>query len=117
MYSVVKTNQNVKIGDVVSFNPTSQSFEIASTHSTLIGVANSDADTIEGQEGFYASVVFAGVCFAKASREIAREGGLLEVENGKVYIDNTQSGCGIISPTPYNQATKQADDLVLIHLR
>lgn len=117
MYSVVKTSDNIRIGDVVSFNQTSQQFEIALNHSTIIGVANSDAETIEGETGYYASIVFAGVAFAKASREIQREGGNLQVENGKVYIDNAHDGCGIISPTPYNQTTKQADDLVLVHIR
>lgn len=117
MYSIVKVNPALSLGDVVSYNSTAQYFDTATNHHDLIGVVNETPYTVDNQEGSYASVIFAGVCIAKASREIQREGGKLQIENGKVYIDNSVDGCGIVSPTPYDQPTKQANDLVLIHLR
>lgn len=127
MFSVVKVEPTLKAGDVVAFDPTTQTFNLSSSLATPLGVLSEDAQeamvfNVETQEyeglGYYvAPVSFAGIGFAKASRDIPDEGGELMVENGMVYVDNEANGAGIICPLPYDQETRLAGSLVMIHIR
>jgi|GEM_PF-3367959 len=127
MFSVVKVEQNLKAGDVVAFDPSTQTFNLSSSLATPLGVLSEDAQ--EAQEfdvetqsyiglGYYvAPVSFAGIGLAKASRDIPVEGGELMVENGMVYVDNDANGAGIICPLPHDQEPKLAGELVMVHIR
>lgn len=127
MFSVVKVEENLKSGDVVAFDQTTQTFNLSSSLATPLGVLSEDAQ--EAQEfdvetqtyvglGYYiAPVSFAGIGFAKASRDIPSEGGELMVENGMVYVDNNADGAGIICPLPHDQESRLAGDLVMVHIR
>lgn len=117
MFSIVKVNENILKGDVVTWDETSQSFVIATSQAAPLGVADEDARDIDGQVGKFAAVKFAGLAFAKASRVIPISGGEMQVENGKVFVDNTANGSGIICPLPFDQSEKQPGDLVLVHIR
>ena len=48
---------------------------------------------------------------------IPDEGGELMVENGKVYVDNSADGAGIICPLPHDQTSRSAGQLVMVHIR
>lgn len=127
MFSVVKVEPTLKAGDVVAFDPATQTFNLSSSLATPLGVLSEDAQeanifdletqTYVGQGYHIAPVSFAGIAFAKASRDIPDEGGELMVENGMVYVDNEANGAGIICPLPYDQEKRLAGSLVMVHIR
>lgn len=127
MFSTVKVPSNLTAGSVVSFDPATGVFNLAETLATPLGVLQEDAQeamtfNLETQEqvslGYHvAPVSFAGIAWAIASRDIPDEGGELMVEAGKVYVDNSADGAGIISPLPHDQETRLAGTLVMVHIR
>jgi hypothetical protein len=127
MFSVVKVEQNLKAGDVVSFDQEKNTFNLSNSLATPLGVLSEDpqkahifnleTQQIEEQDYYVAPVSFAGIAFAKASRDIPDEGGELMVENGMVYVDNEANGAGIICPLPYDQEKRLAGSLVMVHIR
>lgn len=127
MFSVVKVQPNLTAGSVVSFDPALGAFNLAQSLATPLGVLQEDSReattyNVETQEqeplGYhFAPVSFAGVAWALASRDIPDEGGELMVEDGKVYVDNTADGAGIICPLPHDQTSRAAGQLVMVHIR
>lgn len=127
MFSVVKVEPTLKAGDVVAFDPTTQTFNLSSSLATPLGVLSEDAQEAtvfnvetqepEGQGYYVAPVSFAGIALAKASRDIPSEGGELMVENGMVYVDNDANGAGIVCPLPHDQEPRLAGQLVMVHVR
>lgn len=118
MYVRLKINSSLQIGDVVSFDSTSQSWTLAQNLSKLVGVINSQPTQYEGDDFHTAEIVFSGTVQAKASRDVAVEGGLMAVENGGVYVSATDSHCGSIAPQLYSDSSvRAAGSLVMVHLR
>ena len=118
MYVRLKIDPLFKIGDVVSFDSSSQSWVSAQDLSKLVGVINSEPIQYEGDDFHTAEVAFSGTVQAKVSRDVSNEGGLMAVENGGVYVSATDPHCGAIAPQPYNVSTpRTAGSLVLVHLR
>ena len=114
MFVFLEVESNIQIGNVVSYNSNLQKWSLASDESSLIGIVNSVPEISEDK--LIAKIVFSGSTFAIADRVIPNEGGNLAVLNGKVYVDNTKD-CGIISPAIVNSSQRQADELVMIHIR
>lgn len=109
-------NGTMPDGSVVKYDATLQKWNLATTDSKPVGIL--EETTGNETDGWFGRVIFAGTCFAKASRAIPDEGGWLEVENGKVFVDATSTEAnGIVAPLPRGQATRAADDLVMVHLR
>lgn len=118
MFSTVKVNSSLNIGDVVSFDTTSQLWTAASDLSMLIGILRSAPSKVEGDDFFTSEIVFSGLAYAKASRDIPAEGGMMTVESGGVYVGTVSDACGAVAPAPYNAtAPRLAGDLVMVHLR
>lgn len=127
MFSTVKVQPNLTAGSVVSFDPALGVFNLAQSLATPLGVLQEDAQEamifnmetgeLDPQGHHVAPVSFAGVAFALASRDIPDEGGELMVEDGKVYVDNTADGAGIICPLPHDQEARLAGSLVMVHVR
>lgn len=115
MFCTVKVESLLQAGDVVSWG--TDSFELASSNSSPLGVLIENA-TLDNESGvFYASVIFAGIAWANSSRAIPNEGGVLQIENGKVYVDNDSTGVGIVAPLSRGQSSRLQDELVMIHIR
>ena len=127
MFSTVKVQAGLVAGDVVAWDASTNTFNKTSSLATPLGVLTEDAQEaqlfdVETQQpvpqGFHvAPVSFAGVAFARASRDIPLEGGELMVEEGGVYVDNSADGMGIICPLPFDQEPKKAGELVMVHVR
>ena len=118
MFVKVRVNSSLKIGDVVSFDTTSQLWTTASDLSALVGILRTAPAQAEGDDFFTAEIVFSGLAYAKASRDIPAEGGMMAVESGGVYAGAVSSACGVVAPSPYNAtAPRLAGELVMVHLR
>ena len=117
MFCVVKLSGDLAVGTVVQYDTVNAQWTTATNHSDLIGVINQSPQQSEDDQTWWAQVVFAGVTYALASQAIPDQGGELNVSNGKVFVDNSVDGCGIIAPIARGQATRNANDLVMIHLR
>lgn len=117
MFCIVKLSGNLAVGTVVQYDTVNAQWTTATSHSDMIGVVNGTAQQNEDDQTWWARVVFAGVAEALAGQAIPDEGGELNVSNGKVFVDNTADGCGIIAPIARGQATRIANDLVMVHLR
>lgn len=118
MFVKVKVDYSLNIGDVVLFDSASQSWTIADDISVLVGILRTAPHQAEGDDFSTAEVVFSGVVYAKASRNISAEGGMLVVESGGVYAGTVSDACGLVAPQPYNISTARlAGDLVMVHLR
>ena len=113
----VKCESTVKEGDILTFDSSSQLWAKASSLSTPLGVAREDAVQREGQDYYFTPLAMQGTCLAKASRDIANEGGELTVENGAVHQDNDANGCGIIVPNNIDYPNRSVGDLVTIVIR
>lgn len=109
----------IKRGDVLSFSESSSVYTLASDMSTPIYVALSDAQTAEDSpSGYEVRAQAQGQVEATASRDILDQGGFMSVENGKVYIDNTNVySSGIIWHRTKGYPSRVAGDLVTITLR
>lgn len=116
MFCTVKLNSELALGTVVQFDSANQSWGTATSHSDMIGVVQ-QAPKQDDDGIWWAQVTFAGITHALASQAIPNEGGELNVSNGAVFVDNTADGCGIIAPLARGQETRNAGDLVMVHLR
>lgn len=116
MFVSVTVESSVTIGTVVKWSSTNSRWEsAASVTDELIGVVKSSPDSNN-----LAQVQFAGVSWAKASRDIPNEGGYLNIENGKVYATSSSTNYGLIAPNATNQmspADRSAGALVMVNLR
>ena len=117
MFCIVKLNSNLQKGTVVKYDTANNNWTTASTHGDLVGVISEDPNQDEETLEWWAKVTFAGMAFALADRAISDQGGELEITNGKVFVNNAVDGCGIIAPIARGQATRNANDLVLVHIR
>ena len=117
MFCTVKLSEQLIRGDVVAWNEELSAFGLASTMSTPLGVLSEDSTLDDELNAYYAPVIFAGIAWAPSSRSIPDQGGEMQVENGKVYVDNSADGAGIIAPLPRGQASRNADTLVMTHIR
>ena len=120
MYVTVKCNQNLIIGQVVSYSPSSNQWEIATAVSEEISVVKSiphNNGTDEAPE-YVCKIIVAGPVSCISSRDIPDQGGQLNVEDGKVFVDNSLTeSCGFIIPRDINENDRLADSLVRVVLR
>ena len=109
----------IKKGDVLSFDVSSNVYTLANDMSTPIYVALTDArEAGDSPSGFDVKAQAQGQVQALASRDILDQGGFMSVENGKVYIDNTNVySSGIIWHRTKGYPSRAAGDLVTITLR
>tara|TARA_R100000278_G_scaffold117334_1_gene97255 strand:- start:430 stop:786 length:357 start_codon:yes stop_codon:yes gene_type:complete len=118
MFVTVELAENIPKNTAVSFNASSQKWEIAVDTSQLIGVVKGDPYQDNESGKWFAPVGISGLdCFMIAHENIPNQGGFMHVNNGKIYVDNSGMGCGTISPINVNESTRQANSLVLVHLR
>ena len=117
MFVKLKLADNIPVGTVVSYDSINNQWNIASNDESMVGVVGRPATQEEETLEWTAAVYFAGTVSALADRALPNEGGNLCISNGKVYVDNTESGCGLIAPNARGLTQRQADDLVLIHLK
>jgi len=118
MFIKCSVDQSLNVGDLVQYNPMQDRWQALSSSSELWGVVVSTptADETEGSSLYLARIQFSGACLARASQDIANQGGSLGIEVGGVYIDSN-SDSGIVAPNPYNQQIRVSGDLVMIHIR
>ncbi len=117
MFVKLKLSENLAIGTVVSFDSVNNYWTTAANDSSMIGVIGRAPVQDEESLEWSAAVYFAGTINALADRAIPNEGGNLCVINGRVYVDNAESGCGIIAPNARGQEQRQAGNLVMVHLK
>ena len=86
MFVKVKINPSLSAGDVVSFDTATQLWTSASNLSVLVGILRTAPIQAEGDDFSTAEVVFSGIIYARASRDIPAEGGMMTVEAGGIYV-------------------------------
>jgi len=116
MFCTVKLNSNLAVGTVVQFNTTDQNWNTATNHQDTIGVI-SEAPSQDEDLNWWAKVIFAGTAHALADRAIPDQGGKLNVNNGKVFVDSSSTANGIVAPLTRGEATRTTDSLVLVDIR
>lgn len=117
MFCTVKLNSNLSIGTVVQFNTINQNWTTATNHQDTIGVISQSPIQDEETLIWWAKVTFAGAAFAIADREIPDQGGKLNVNNGKVFVDNSSNANGIVAPLTRGETTRTTGGLVLVDIR
>lgn len=115
----LKCTSEIVKGDVISYDTTLDLYTHANDTSTPVSVAITDAIEDENNAGvFYVKAQMQGQVQVKASRDIAKQGGFMAVENGAVYVDNTiAQSCGVIWNNFVDAPARVAGDLVTITLR
>jgi hypothetical protein len=116
---ILNCADTIKVGDVLSFDETSNVYNLANDMGTPIYVALTDARVAEDSpSGFDVKAQAQGQVRAKSSRDILDQGGFMSVENGKVYVDNNNVySSGIIWNVTKGYPSRIAGDLVTITLR
>ena len=117
MFCIVKLSESLEVGTVVQYDTTENKWTTAISHQDTIGVVSQPSHQDEENEEWWAQVTFAGVAFALADRDIPDQGGKLNVSGGKVFVDNSSGGNGIIAPIARGQNTREANDLVMVDIR
>ena len=118
MYTRLKVSESLQVGAVVSFNTTSQGWVDAADISALVGIVKTAPSQVEGDDFWTAEIIFSGLAYAKASRDIPAEGGMMAIESGGVYAGAVSAACGVVAPIPFDVTTPRlAGDLVMVHLR
>ena len=115
----IKCDSNIIKGDVLSYDSSSNLYIRASNMNTPIYVAMNNAfEDSETAGVYYVKAKAQGQVEAKASRNIVEQGGFMSVENGAVYVDNTNIySSGIIWNNFIGASARVAGDLVTITLR
>lgn len=115
----VECTDNVLKGNVVAYDSTLNKWALATSTNSLLGVAIQDCFVDQDNtDRHIVAVKFQGNVQAIASRDITNQGGCLNVENGRVYIDtNDTYHCAMIMPNFLNSNARVAGDLVTITLR
>lgn len=120
MYVTVKCNQSLTVGQVVAYSSSTNQWEIASSLSEEISVVKSAPEnngTDENPE-YVCKIIISGPTHCYASRNIPIQGGQLNVENGKVFVDNSLTeSAGFVAPKDINENDRLVDSLVKIVLR
>jgi len=120
MYVTVKCNQNLNINDVVEYNSSSDQWEIANSTAHEISVVKSTPENIGTEDTpiYTCKIIVAGIARCVASRDIPVEGGRLNVENGKVYVDNSLvDSPGFIVPKDINEENRFMNSIVRVVLK
>ena len=120
MYVTVKCNESLTIGQVVAYSSVTDQWEIATSISEEISVVKSAPENNGTDEApqHVCKIIVSGVASCLASRDIPVEGGQLNVENGKVFVDNSLiETAGFIVPKDINESDRVANSLVRIVLR
>ena len=116
MFVKIKLASNLAVGTVIAFDSSNQNWNNASDASSMIGVIEK-TPTQDNDGIFWANVRFSGSTVALADRDIPDEGGNLCVINGRIFVDNSMNGCGIVAPNIAEQAARVANDLVMVNIR
>lgn len=120
MYVTVKCNQSLTVGQVVAYSSSTNQWELASSLSEEISTVKSlpvNNGTDESPE-YVCKITVSGPTYCYASRDIPIQGGQLNVENGKVFVDNSLTeSAGFIAPKDINENDRLANSLVRIVLR
>tara|TARA_R100000951_G_C2637365_1_gene179747 strand:- start:489 stop:839 length:351 start_codon:yes stop_codon:yes gene_type:complete len=116
MFVRVLLTANHEIGSVVSYSVVDNAWGLASGVNSPLGVIE---EVIQDEETqlYWGRCAFAGIAYALSNRAIPDQGGELAVLNGGVYVDNTTDHAGIIAPLPRGQETREAGQLVMVHIR
>ena len=117
MFVKLKLNENLAIGTVVSYNSENDYWSTASNDSGMIGVVGREAVQNTETLQWTAAIYFSGTVYAIADRSIPDQGGNLCVSNGRVFVDNSMPGCGIVAPKIEGQDSRIAGELIMVHLR
>ena len=96
----VKVENSVAKGNVVVYNESAGLYVKSSSTLGLFGVVNEDPVT-DSEGNFIVSVVFKGYAEAKCSQDIPAQGGIINVSNGEIYIDNSNPCSSFVPPRPY----------------
>jgi len=115
----IKCSSDITTGDVLAHDSTSNIYTKANNMNTPIYVAMNDAQEDSENLGTYlVKGKVQGQIEAKCSRNILDEGGFVAIENGAVYIDNSNTTSpAIIWNNFINAQSRAAGDLVTITLR
>lgn len=120
MYVTVKCNQSLQVNQVVSYSSSSNQWELANSLNEEVSVVKSEPfnnGTDESPE-YVCKIIISGPAYCLASRDIPIQGGQLNVENGKVFVDNSLTeSAGFIVPKDINESDRVTDSLVKIILR
>lgn len=115
-YIVVKVLETSHKGDVLSFDDNLLKWTSAQNNSRMIGILleeplqdETDLDT------YWGKIVFSGITYAKASRQIPDCGGFLDIENGKVFTSAIKSN-NLILPNTKDHQSRDVNDMVMISL-
>ena len=120
MYVTIKCNESLTVGQIVSYSSITDQWELATSISEEISVVKSvpQNNGTDDVPEYVCKIIVSGVASCFASRDIPVQGGQLNVENGKVFVDNTLTeSAGFIVPKDVNEADRLADSLVRIVLR
>jgi len=120
MYVTVKCNQSLTVGQVVAYSSSSDQWEIASSISEEISVVKSTPENNGTDEApdYVCKIIVSGPVRCFASRNIPVQGGQLNIENGKVFVDNSLTeSAGFIVPKDINEADRVIDSSVVVILR
>ena len=115
-YIIVKVLETSSKGDVLSFNDSLLKWTSAQNNSKMIGVLLEEPSQDETDLDIYwGKIVFNGIAYAKASRQIPDSGGFLDIENGKVFTIASKSN-NLILPNTKDQPLRDINDMVMISL-
>jgi|11_taG_2_1085331.scaffolds.fasta_scaffold43119_2 hypothetical protein len=113
-YIAVRVLEASRKGDILSFDDNLLKWTIAQNNSKMIGVLLEDPLQDETDPNIYwGKIVFNGIAYVKASRQIPDCGGFLDIEDGKVFTTESANR-NLILPNTKDQSLRDINDMVMI---
>ena len=120
MYVTVKCNQSLRVGQLVNYSLSTDQWELAESITEEISVVKSlpvNNGTDENPD-YVCKIIVSGPAYCFASRDIPIQGGQLNIENGKAFVDNSLTeSAGFIVPKDINESDRVIDSTIKIVLR
>ena len=115
MFVTLKLNSNLQVGTFVCHDTNNTWRQATSSDIAPLGVVRRTFTDDEGV--LWGEVVLSGSCLARCGASVSDHGGWLSVDDSGRAISGPAEDCGLIAPLSRGQASRVADELILVFIR
>jgi len=115
MFVTVKLTADLQIGTFVCHDSNNTWRQATSSDIAPLGVVRSTFT--DDESVVWGEVMLSGACLARSSASVPDQGGWLSVDDSGRAIVGPAEDCGLIAPLSRGQASRVADELILVFIR
>jgi len=115
MFVTVKLNVDLQVGTFVCHDVDNTWRQATSSDVAPLGVVRTTY--ADDESVLWGEVLLAGACLARCGVNLPDQGGWLSVDDSGRAVVGATEDCGLIAPLSRGQASRVADELILVFLR